>query len=165
MLNGNGTHLIDLKFCCSCNIIKPPGCSPASAHRTVHCSVCDTCILEFDHHCPWLSTCIGKNNFAHFAYLLPTLIILILLNLCAIFLSSNIGLAMKCILAIYLSPFLGGICYHTWFNWTKVISPNQSTYEAIKQSYSSYFIKPNNSNKNSKEYKNFYLFILPFFVF
>ena len=29
---------------------------------TKHCFYCDKCIMEFDHHCKWFNTCIGKNN-------------------------------------------------------------------------------------------------------
>ena len=29
---------------------------------TGHCEDCDICITGYDHHCPWTSKCIGKNN-------------------------------------------------------------------------------------------------------
>jgi len=41
-------------FCKKCNSERPPRCH--------HCSVCDRCILQYDHHCLWLNNCIGYNN-------------------------------------------------------------------------------------------------------
>ncbi|XP_062219865.1 protein S-acyltransferase 10-like [Phragmites australis] len=44
--------------CTYCRIIQPP--------RTRHCHDCDKCVLQFDHHCIWLGTCIGKKNHCRF---------------------------------------------------------------------------------------------------
>ncbi len=29
---------------------------------TYHCFECEVCIEGYDHHCPWISKCVGKNN-------------------------------------------------------------------------------------------------------
>ena len=47
-----------VKFCSTCHIFRGPGVS--------HCKKCDNCVENFDHHCPWLGNCIGKNNYYYF---------------------------------------------------------------------------------------------------
>ncbi|KAJ3381705.1 hypothetical protein HDU92_005186 [Lobulomyces angularis] len=34
--------------------------------KTKHCKPCNKCISEFDHHCQFLSTCIGSKNYLSF---------------------------------------------------------------------------------------------------
>ena len=44
--------------CPICNIYRPLG--------TSHCASCDNCILDLDHHCGFVSNCIGRRNHKHF---------------------------------------------------------------------------------------------------
>lgn len=47
-----------MSMCRYCNIMRP-----ANAR---HCAECDVCILELDHHCPYMSKCVAKNNIKAF---------------------------------------------------------------------------------------------------
>lgn len=41
-------------------------CGAEKTRDTHHCRDCDVCIKGYDHHCPWVSKCIGKGNLAQF---------------------------------------------------------------------------------------------------
>ena len=60
------------QICKECNIIFP------KTYKVFHCSVCNVCIREYDHHCPWTGKCIGKNNLRTFYVFVTFLIIYIL---------------------------------------------------------------------------------------
>lgn len=70
----------EVKICSTCNIVKP--------FRSHHCSDCDNCVINFDHHCPWIGGCVGRRNYIFF------FIFLILLNI------KNIFIGIFCILHI-----------------------------------------------------------------
>ncbi|TVU01986.1 hypothetical protein EJB05_52521, partial [Eragrostis curvula] len=58
LLAGNWSQL-----CITCKIVRPV--------RSKHCSTCDRCVEQFDHHCPWVSNCIGKwNKWEFFMFLI-----------------------------------------------------------------------------------------------
>lgn len=57
LINFKG-KLIYQPYCSTWLIIRPP--------RAVHCYYCGNCVETFDHHCPWISTCIGKRNYHFF---------------------------------------------------------------------------------------------------
>ena len=59
-----------LKFCETCLIFRP--------QKAAHCNLCNNCVLCFDHHCFWLGTCIGRNNYGYF-FVFVTLLALLCL--------------------------------------------------------------------------------------
>ncbi|KAJ6699572.1 ZINC FINGER DHHC DOMAIN CONTAINING PROTEIN [Salix purpurea] len=48
----------DLRYCQKCSHFKPP--------RAHHCRVCRRCVLRMDHHCIWISNCVGHANYKVF---------------------------------------------------------------------------------------------------
>lgn len=64
--------LIKKSFCSSCLIIRPP--------RTCHCYFWGNWVENFDHHCSWLSTCIGKRNYGYFITFISCLSVSFLLT-------------------------------------------------------------------------------------
>ena len=65
-----GLAINTLKFCETCLIFRPI--------RSAHCNNCNNCVAEFDHHCVWLGTCIGRNNYPVFLYFVFSLTCLLL---------------------------------------------------------------------------------------
>ena len=55
-------HMINVNYCYTCFHFRPP--------RTSHCAECDNCVQNFDHHCLWMGTCVGKRNYKYFYYIL-----------------------------------------------------------------------------------------------
>lgn len=44
----------------------PNRCQIYQGPSVAHCNDCKVCIEELDHHCPWMSKCVGKGNMLWF---------------------------------------------------------------------------------------------------
>lgn len=60
--------------CTKCNIIVP------KYLEINHCTICDVCVMKYDHHCPWTGKCIGKYNLISFYCFLFSLIAYIFMS-------------------------------------------------------------------------------------
>ncbi|PKI66750.1 hypothetical protein CRG98_012945 [Punica granatum] len=75
LLAGNWSQL-----CTTCKIVRPL--------RAKHCSTCGRCVEQFDHHCPWVSNCIGKKNKWDF-------LLFLVLEVAAMVVTGAVALASK----------------------------------------------------------------------
>lgn len=48
------------------DVLKCQYCDSLVELDSKHCWECNKCVVGFDHHCPWLNTCIGSRNYSIF---------------------------------------------------------------------------------------------------
>lgn len=46
------------RYCNKCHI--------NTTKKTKHCSICNCCIIDYDHHCVFIGKCVGGNNMGKF---------------------------------------------------------------------------------------------------
>ncbi|PKI56002.1 hypothetical protein CRG98_023589 [Punica granatum] len=117
--------------CGYCSIEQPP--------RAKHCHDCDKCVLQFDHHCVWLGTCIGQRNHCRFWWYLceETALGLWTVILYCSYLKTSIARAwwrdvimilLLITLIIALIFLLLLLLFHSY-----LILTNQTTYELVRR--------------------------------
>lgn len=124
------------RFCDYCEIHPPL--------RSKHCEDCKLCVRKYDHHCPWLETCIGERNHRYFWWFLLTTAVLIIWTFVIIWESfvtektwsdwfhTNIVLFLDTIVLVLSGPVVVGLlAFHTYLMFSGLTTWEAASRERI----------------------------------
>lgn len=123
------------KYCLMCHNFKP--------QRTHHCSNCRTCVLNMDHHCPWVNNCVGFWNRKYFILFLVFITLgLILMSIVQIIVlvnaiknaiqtgTTDVHFVLKIIIALITFPLTFMLIAFTIFH-LKMVFNNTTTLQGL----------------------------------
>lgn len=126
-LDGN---IIEFRYCSTCHIYKPP--------RASHCSDCDNCCKEFDHHCPFVGNCVGQRNYGSFmaflccvVVLLVSVLISVMLGVTGVASSVSTNLAFIIVIVVFSSCMFCAIGGFSAFHLFLIVT-GKTTKEKLK---------------------------------
>ncbi|KAG8936862.1 palmitoyltransferase pfa5 [Tulasnella sp. 418] len=117
----------EYRYCTRDGFIKPM--------RAHHCRICATCVLNFDHHCPWIGQCVGARNrkfFVNFVFWAALFTIFVAISLIIINARPNNrrqDLDPLQIVIIVLGSLFGLFTSGLFFTHTYLIMLNMTTVE------------------------------------
>ncbi|KAF8890744.1 DHHC palmitoyltransferase-domain-containing protein [Infundibulicybe gibba] len=125
--------LPEYRYCSRDGIVKP--------FRAHHCRNCGTCVLKFDHHCPWIGQCVGARNhkfFVNFVQVTSILTLYIFATLLAYTIRESsdvlagdvdpqqiVLIALAGVFALFTTTLLLSHTYMIWHGQTTVESMQQ----------------------------------------
>ncbi|KAL0229819.1 hypothetical protein PCE1_003383 [Barthelona sp. PCE] len=127
-----------IRYCTKCCAWKPD--------RSHHCSVCNRCVMWYDHHCPYIAACVGAKNRKFFVqFLIYQTVVLIVSDIIFLygifdhvdvknqmFASSAAFLFFTGVMTVVLIPFM---VYHTLLVVKNMSSIEYGEWQAIPKDY------------------------------